>query len=44
MSYAKQVSLNEENPETKIYYGVSETAFKRKYVNHNKNKKKYIAK
>ena len=30
------MTLNEENSKTKIYYGVSETAFKLRYANHQK--------
>ena len=34
--YQASITANEENPKTKIYYGVSETAFKLRYVNHKK--------
>ena len=34
--YQTSITTNEENPETKIYYGVSETAFKLRYANHKK--------
>ena len=30
------ITPNEENPKTKIYYGVCETTFKRRYANHKK--------
>ena len=30
------VTPNEENSKTKIYFGVSETAFKLRYANHKK--------
>ena len=30
------ITPNEENSKTKIYYGVSETAFKLRYANHKK--------
>ena len=37
MSYTKQVShQTKKNSKTKIYYGVSETAFKLRYANHKK--------
>ena len=31
------ITLNEENSETKIYYGVRETAFNLRYENHKKH-------
>ena len=31
------ITPNEENSKTKIYYGVSETAFKLRYGNHKKH-------
>ena len=34
--YKASITPNEENPKTKIYYGVCETAFKRRYANHKK--------
>ena len=34
--YKTSITSNEENPKTKIYYGVCETAFKRRYANHKK--------
>ena len=34
--YKASVTPNEENSKTKIYYGVSETAFKLRYANHKK--------
>ena len=34
--YQASITTNEENPKTKIYYGVSETAFKLRYTNHKK--------
>ena len=34
--YKASITSNEENPKTKIYYGVCETAFKRRYVKHKK--------
>ena len=34
--YKASITPNEENLETKIYYGVSETAFKLRYANHKK--------
>ena len=35
--YKASITPNEENPKTKIYYGVWETAFKHRYANHKKN-------
>ena len=32
----KRITLKEENLKTKVYYGVSETAFKLRYANHKK--------
>ena len=32
----ESITTNEENPKTKIYYGVCETAFKLRYANHKK--------
>ena len=34
--YKASITPNEENSKTKIYYGVSETAFKLRYANHKK--------
>ena len=34
--YKASITPNEENPKTKIYYGVCETTFKRRYANHKK--------
>ena len=34
--YKASIPPNEENSKTKIYYGVSETAFKLRYANHKK--------
>ena len=34
--YKASITTNEENSKTKIYYGVCETAFKRRYANHKK--------
>ena len=34
--YQASITTNEENPKTKIYYGVCETAFKLRYANHKK--------
>ena len=34
--YQAGITRNKENPETKIYYGVCETAFKLRYANHKK--------
>ena len=34
--YKASIIPNEENSKTKIYYGVSETAFKLRYANHKK--------
>ena len=41
--YQTSITTNEENPKTKFYYGVCETAFKLRYPNHKKtfNKIKY---
>ena len=41
--YKTSITPNEENSKTKIYYGVSEAAFKLRYANHQKtiNKIKY---
>ena len=41
--YKASITPNEENSKTEICYGVSETAFKLRYVNHKKtfNKIKY---
>ena len=41
--YEASITPNEENPKTKIYYGLSETAFKLRYVNQKEtlNNKKY---
>ena len=35
-NYKASITPNEENPKTKIYYGVCETAFKRRCGNHKK--------
>ena len=35
--YKASITPNEENSKTKIYYGVSETAFKLRYANHKKH-------
>ena len=35
--YKASITPNKENSKTKIYYGVSETAFKLRYVNHKKH-------
>ena len=35
--YKASITPNEENPKTKNYYGVSETAFMLRYANHNIN-------
>ena len=35
--YKASITSNEENCKTKIYCGVSETAFKLRYANHKKN-------
>ena len=34
--YQASITTNEENPKTKIYYGVCETTFKLRYANHKK--------
>ena len=34
--YKASITTNEENPKTKIFYGVTETAFKLRYANHKK--------
>ena len=34
--YQASITTNEENPKTKIYYGVCEAAFKLRYANHKK--------
>ena len=34
--YKASITTNEENSKTKIYYSVSETAFKLRYANHKK--------
>ena len=34
--YQASITTTEENPKTKIYYGVCETAFKLRYANHKK--------
>ena len=34
--YKASITPNEENSKTKIYYGVSEAAFKLRYANHKK--------
>ena len=34
--YQASITTNEENPKTKIYYGICETAFKLRYANHKK--------
>ena len=41
--YEASITPNEENPKTKIYYGLSETAFKLRYANQKEtlNNKKY---
>ena len=42
--YKASITPKEENSKTKIYYGVSETAFKLRYANHKKktfNNSKY---
>ena len=37
MSHTKQVSHRKQNSKTKIYHGVSETAFKLRCANHKKH-------
>ena len=41
--YQASITTNEKNPNTKIYYGFCETAFKLRYANHKKtfNNAKY---
>ena len=34
--YKASITTNEENPKIKIYYGISQTAFKLRYANHKK--------
>ena len=34
--YQASITKNEENPKTKVYYGVCETAFKLRYANYKK--------
>ena len=34
--YKASITPKKENSKTKIYYGISETAFKRRYMNHKK--------
>ena len=36
VQYKASITPHKENPKTKIYYGVCETAFKRRYANHKK--------